>query len=431
MIDSMTRYFLTLALWFACVASPATLIWSVPDDPVMGPNEPGVPKYFSGCNSRAFASAESAPIGYGPDGTPMIQPTIMRSELYINGVMVSERNCAWHPVFGFLYDFKHSHSIMFDPTAFAYGGGPITVLLRVWEVGTSSPQERSYSAPSRSSSFIAARYDFNVFKRVINRATGLWTPVTPAFECLPTVQGHLSNGGYTVSPLSILGWSAPDFLTGWFMANNLLSVTHGLPGGQDYNITPPRFSSDIRDDFFVYPNTPAEPEGDALNGYRPSDGTTHETLSNGFQYWRIRPFRVAAIGTGLPPFNTGEQPPINFYFVYACSVGVADGGSNPGISGDTLYPSGNVYTGVSEIPENQAVLMSTGGLPVASKYLLDEFYGLLMQGYSVRDSADRVYEDIESDNDPFMVVKGDHATRIKNVYIADPYTRSHQSFRGN
>jgi len=419
-----------LTLYLAA-ASQAALIWSVPDDPVMGANAPGVPKYFSGCNSRAFASAESAPMGYGPDGTPMIQPTIIRSELHINGTLVSERNCAWHPIFGFLFDFKHTHSIMFDPTAFAYGGGPITVVLRVWEAGDSSAQERSYSAPSRSSSFIAARYDFNVFKRVISRSTGQWTGVVPEFECLPTVQGHLANGGYAVSPLSTLGWSAPDFLNGWFMCNNILSATHGSPGGPDFNIAPPRFSSDRKDDYFIYPAVPAEAPADGINGYRPNDGSTHEVTSSGYEFWRIRPFRVTAIGTGLPPFNSGEQPPINFYFVYACSVGVADGGSSPGIPGDSLYPNGNVYTGVSSSPENQAVLMSTGGLPVASKNLLDVFYGLLLDGYSVRDAADKVFEDSESDDDPFMVVKGDHATRIKNVYVSDPYVVSQYPFQSN
>ncbi|MBX3097061.1 MAG: hypothetical protein KF812_09380 [Fimbriimonadaceae bacterium] len=233
----------------------------------------------------------------------------------------------------------------------------------------------------------------------------------------------LDDMGYAPTSLSALGWGPHDFLGGWWISNNVLVVTHGAGGGPSPSQSPPRFVSDRDDDSFAYPTTPPLPSADGINGYRPDDGSVVEVTLSGYEYWRIRPYRVASIGTGLPPFNSGNKPPLNLMFVYACSVGTPDTGSGPGISGDSLYPNGNVYTGVSEYPEHQSNVMSDVNLPVSSREHLKVFYSTLKNGYSMRVAADNFAGSLGKSPSQ-IIVKGDHATRLSKVYLPNATVQS-------
>lgn len=134
----------------------AGLIWKVPDDPLV-PGANGVPKYFSGTNSRVFISASSAPQPNPIPGEPdLMEPTIKKHELWINGVKVG----SWEkPPFRPL-SFSASYAYMIDSGAFcAPGDDFITVTLKVWEVGDTSPQVGSYTVPVKNRALSVNRYE--------------------------------------------------------------------------------------------------------------------------------------------------------------------------------------------------------------------------------------------------------------------------------
>lgn len=424
--------------------SDAAIGWRVPDDPVMGTGPDAIPKYFSGCNARAFISAYSLPQS-GGDPAP-VQPTIIKSQLFLNGQFIEEKIAPSGPT-GQVPAFSMGHSVMFDAAHFGGpGAGTITVEQRVWEVGDTSPQVNSYTAPSASESILAGYHSvdyhgyfwYSSIDLMFN-TTWHWTAQSNEMKITGALAPKLNQMSYETDVLNSLQWSAGTFLAGWAGKNIVFAALHGLP---QTNNRPARIFGGSEDPWDSYPGFPQAwppPSNthpvEMINGVLPVAPNIPAVFIGPYEsYWRIRYFRVAQIGTGLPPFNTLAQPPINLAFYYSCDLADGGGNSDPGISGDSLYPNGNVYTGVSSFPENQATVMFSVPVPVAAASTLrDHCFYFLQIGYSVRYAMDKWADFMGiSDWDVSPVhVYGDRATRISRVYISTVGNQSTAFHRNN
>ncbi|MBX3095279.1 MAG: hypothetical protein KF812_00305 [Fimbriimonadaceae bacterium] len=434
------RSVLVLVLVATWTHAIGALGWNVPNDPVMGVGTNAIPEYFSGCNSRAFISAYTLSEGEGE--TQTLTPSIVKSQLFINDELIEEQNCPVHPTLGIpLPLFSMGHSIMFD--AAHYGGagvGTIVIKQKVWEYGSTSPAENSYSVSSKSDAILAGYHSVDAngyawysYVDIWSTTQWAWTPYSAEYKISNALTSKFAQMDYDPDVLNSMNWAASTFLSGWSGKNNIFVALHGAPaeGG-----LPPLLFGASEDPWSAYPGFPsAWPPPTAsfplelIIGTYPEPATTPSaTIASNVSLWRIRYYRIAQIGTGLPPFNTSAEPPINLAFIYSCEVASGGGNSDPGIAGDSLYPNGNVYTAVSEFPENQSAVMFEESVQIAAATALrDHCYYWMQIGYSVRRAMDK-WEDYMADSDTVFGdsadVYGDHATRISRVYLPSYLSQS-------
>lgn len=355
-----------LLLWGG--VTQAGLIWSVPDDPN------GIPQYFSGTNSRAFIAASSAPTPDPNGGLPTLEPTIVKHELWLNDHMISR----WEKPANRPNIFTARHHIMFDSAYYAggNGNGPITVQLKVWEVGDTVPQENSYPVQAINNAIIANRNEWEVKKLAWSESLQSWVSLSGSFF-FSEVADDFSLMKRPVIGVSHFRWNAADVLDQLGGKNIVVWNAHGLAGQPgNFQIEPPRVYSGSDDRSGNAPSGPPFTGPgyliERVNGYRPLPPLKYESGGSIAQWVRVRPWRIEQIGTGLPPFNSLGEPPLNIVLLSVCQAGVV-GASDPGLPGDLLYPNGNVYSEVSSFSENQGVvipfediMLNQGGLRYSS-----------------------------------------------------------------
>ena len=136
----------------------------------------------------------------------------------------------------------------------------------------------------------------------------------------------------------------------------------------------------------------------------------------------VLPARIAAVGSGMPPFNSGV-PPICFAFIAACDTSGGDPelpGYGNAFAEGLLYPYNNAYFLAPN--ENMAqcgykITFQTDQNLVCTQAL----YSALCSGWTVDQARFRSYIAYKGDNKPlsatdYMAVWGQFQTRVHGVY---------------
>lgn len=226
------------------------------------------------------------------------------------------------------------------------------------------------------------------------------------YRALPSSSSRLPIMGYDLqSYVNSLGWTAIEFGADAQDCNILHVHSHGNSSF---------IWSDSNDYWYEYLGWP--PDG---NTQRPPTniygGSTPIAAPTGSI--NLYDQRVAANGSGLPPFNSTGKPPINLAYIGACSAAVdntfADG---------TLYPYGNAFTGVSSWPENQSCVGYALSFKSNQTRAVNEaFWEHVKETYTVTEARVEAFDAYQGSNKPsyatdFMHVWGDYYTRLKGVY---------------
>lgn len=376
-----------LMCYFGAPAPCETLIWL--------PEDTSPPNYFSGANSRVRA--------YGCVWNGTLGLTHVR--LWIGeGPPLVDYEVPWHP---FLYVNEVQIRIMFDSAHFD-DGDVVEVTFELTDTDNVVHQE-SISIPVYNKASLFGRFDLDCQPLFWKEATGQWS--TGGDECfgVPVAEDYFAPYGNlnyrNHHRNTMLGWDKVDLLQALSDVNVFYVHTHG---------SQTHFWTDKNDYHFSYPNPPAiSPE----NAFAVTVPLNYQ--QTGFT---LKPTRIAANGTGLPPFNSTGLPPINVAFLDAC-----DAGTDNSFAEALLYPGGNFYTGYLWFPENQAEVGYAISFQAGQTADCNEaFWGTLADGYTVHEARLEVYEAYDGSNKPanpvdLMHVWGDFYTRLSGVYTGSAY----------
>jgi|GEM_PF-1692871 len=327
-----------------------------------------MPKYFSGANNRASAKATV-------NGTTL---GITRWELWLNDQKTAEADVPPGPLGLYLHEV--APAIMFTSTKFPPGTN-ISIVLKVWTTDGPDPVE-AWSAPVPKKDIAA----------IFGRSEWEDPPTAPPAGAHAT-KPHVQSANYDVSRFFVSpGWNTANVQEALGECSLFYAHTHG-----DVE----KFQTDLDEQFVWAMATYGDPNVLAL--------------------------RTAAIGSGLPPFNSTEKPPITIAFMDACETGATDS-----FSSAFLFPSRNAYSPMKV--ENQAYVGWVVSPDVeVSGSASDAFWGSLAAGSTVLSARKAVFvrliEEGHSDIDPglltneimdsFLRIHGDEFTRLHSVYTGN------------
>jgi hypothetical protein len=378
-----------------------------------------LPRYWSGTNSRAFMYAH---VTYPTKGLTGYVFTI-------GGEEVDAGEFPPDPA-GKKYVYDVPCFFMFDSTHFTPPGRAVEIKLTVWDTDGNMTED-SYTANCWNTAAIWGRYDLEIDPWTFHWSTrpnydGEWEQGTESWGGCRVVQENLFPIHYNGLALNTArGWTATQFLAGIVPATTVYVNTHG--GADDFlwqGISTSQFESDKSDytlwrDPHAYTPPTQHPEyviPEHLRGTMQPPPTSENFV--------IKPTRMSAHGTGLPPFNTGT-PPINLAYVDGCECGVGPPeGYDMQFSEAFLYPGGNYYTGYSPLPENQSFCSYLVKTDIdATQAVAQAFWKNLVDGLTVwqaRDEAFIAYQKIAEDEPEFaqewMTIYGDFHTKLHHVY---------------
>lgn len=214
-------------------------------------------------------------------------------------------------------------------------------------------------------------------------------------------------------------WNGEDFFNALTGKNLLLLATHGGPAfyGSFGNVT--GFLTDRDDIDHLYPNVPSSPpDRELLTAQYPDfpqlkmdysinpdfEGTFHRVLS----------YTSVMQGSGLTPFNSTGEPPLQILFSTACSLA-----HNPEIGSELaqefLYPYKNLY--VPTAPENQAAVLSIGVVSInKTRNYMVSFIELMEETFTVNQAVMRMRQDASLLPEGAFIVKGDPDATAVGVY---------------
>lgn len=349
---------------------------------------------------------------------PLMEPTIVKHELWLNNELISQWVKSWNRP----NSFHARYHIMFDSAYYAggNGNGPITVKLKVWEAGDTVPQENSYTVQAINNAIIANRNEWEVKRIFWDEGTTQWYSYTGS-HFFDAVEDDFLGIKRPVTAISHFRWDAADVLDVLGGKNMLIWASHGH-GGEPGNfpVNPPRVYSGTDDLSGQAPSGPPHYGPgftmERVNGYRPIPPAKYEDTGEVVDWVRLRTWRINQMGTGLPPFNTTATPPVNVGLFVVCDAG-AQGSNDPGLSGDLLYPSGNVYVGISSFPENQAVVIPESAVLINQiRVRTNQFMNRLEAGDTVAEAVihfEQEYDGVSATASVF----GDPHTRVRFVYM--------------
>ncbi|GIK31440.1 MAG: hypothetical protein BroJett009_04320 [Armatimonadota bacterium] len=327
-----------------------------------------MPKYFSGANNRASAKATV-------NGTTL---GITRWELWLNDQKTAEADVPPGPLGLYLHEV--APAIMFTSTKFPPGTN-ISIVLKVWTTDGPDPVE-AWSAPVPKKDIAA----------IFGRSEWEDPPTAPTAGAHAT-KPHVQSANYDVSRFFVSpGWNVANVQEALGECSLFYASTHG-----DVE----KFQTDL-DEQFVW----------AMEQY----GNPN-----------VLSLRTAAIGTGLPPFNSTERPPITIAFMESCETGATDS-----FSSAFLFPSRNAYSPMKV--ENQAYIGYTikVGVDIARE-VSDTFWRAMERGSTVLGARWSVFMHLIdaglSDLNPDDLTH-DMLNLIMPIY-GDTFTRLHSVYTGN
>lgn len=350
-----------------------------------------LPNYFSGTNSRISGHAHVGPGSMG----------FTEAWLLVGGVEAYHET---RPVpDGEEWLANWNVNVMFDSTVFP-SGQSVQVEFKVRD-DTGALYSGFASIPVINRAVIYGRFDMDVWPVTWASSRYEYVLGNSNWASTDVVQNKLAEIGYGIHALvTSLLWEATGHSADIGQATSFYVASHGGSGGGGF------FRTDADDYFPQYSGNPSGPPTtppEFMNGVTPMGASWHQIL----------PIRVAANGTGLPPFNSGE-PPINLAFVMACATA-----TDNELAEAFLYPLGNAYTGAPlSFPENQAQCGYSINVRLDDyQAQATRFFQSLKEGYTAnaaRVHAQQAYS-VELDEN-FLIVWGDFATKLKGVYQGNP-----------
>jgi hypothetical protein len=351
------------------------------------PDDSPVPHYFSGTNSRVHA------YGHVTNGTL----GITHVRVWIGpGDPIIDEEIPPEPI-PYVYDIQLR--IMFDSTRFDDGAQvQVTVELTDSDEHVNS---QTMTVPVYNKVSLFGRHDMDV--QPLYWENGQY--VFRGQECygVPTVEAYFRPLGdlnyHRARVNTTLGWDKYAMLPGVGDSNVFYVHTHGDETS---------FWTDKNDYHFAYPNPPT---------IAPENAYALTVPSGDLHGFALKPTRIAANGSGLPPFNSTGIPPVNLAFLDTCGAG-----TDNDFAEALLYPGGNFYTGYSWYPECQSeVGYAMTKMSDQTRACNEAFWERLEAGYTVHEARLKAYEAYKGDNKPashidFMHVWGDFYTRLKGVY---------------
>lgn len=273
---------------------------------------------------------------------------------------------------------------MFTSTKFPPGTN-ISIVLKVWTTDGPDPVE-AWSAPVPKKDIAA----------IFGRSEWEDPPTAPTAGAHAT-KPHVQSANYDVSRFFVSqGWNTANVEEALGECSLFYANTHS---------TDIKFQTDV-DEQFVWAMAP-------------------------YGNPNVLALRTAAIGSGLPPFNSTERPPITIAFLDSCLAG-----SSHHFSTGFLFPLQNAFS--QPQIENQAfvgwVFLVASPSPRDSTTV---FWNRLMLGQTVGQATTAMVKDwlrslgFEPDADPnfnpedYAKVYGDEYTRLAAVYngLSNPPTR--------
>ena len=139
----------------------------------------------------------------------------------------------------------------------------------------------------------------------------------------------------------------------------------------------------------------------------------------------VEPYRTPQMGSGLPPFNSTGNPPINLAFLVNCGSGANEEFLK------FCFPYENAY---GPWLENQAFIGFTPSINISDEFYITVLFIVpLADGYTVNHAraevltqADPPIRSFPSGSDPGheltvtdMPIYGDRFTRIRSVYTGN------------
>lgn len=350
-----------------------------------------MPYYFSGTNARIFMT-----VG-------MTFDSIKQIKMWIGGEVVWDESYP-DPYVSGIWQLSAGHDLMFDSTQFA-NGTELEVKFEIWGWG-SSHRIKTESAQVVNQAVLYGRYDLEISFLTKNSA-GNWVMASGGdeepYRVLPSSSSRLASMGYDIRKyVTTLGWAAEEFGVDSQDCNVLHVNTHGATTF---------FWSDTNDYWYEYIFGLPNDYTHITNVYGCSTPQGAPTGSI-----NLLDYRVAANGTGLPPFNSTAKPPINLAYFDCCSAGVTNEFAEA-----TLYPYGNVYAGMYSSENQSSVGYAITVSASQARNVAEAFWQRLEDRYTVTEARYQAYDAYQGGNKPgnateFMHVWGDFYARLKGVY---------------
>jgi hypothetical protein len=207
---------------------------------------------------------------------------------------------------------------------------------------------------------------------------------------------------HKVRRITTIGWDRNDFLPGVGDSNVFYVHTHG---NDEF------FWMDTNDYHYDRLGSPGPPDNAYAEIAPPSD-------LHGFA---LKPTRVTANGSGLPPFNSTGIPPVNLAFVDSCTTGTTNS-----FALAFLYPYGNSYTPPLSSEDQAEVGYNITKETEQTRRCNDAFWGALEDGKTVNRARFELFQAYEGTNEPafatdLLHVWGDFYMRLKGVYTGSEF----------
>jgi hypothetical protein len=328
-----------------------------------------VPLYFSGTNSRAFYRASVSP--------PHNHIAVF--ELYLNDILTLQLNTPCVPGPRNPYLAVQEGAVMFDSFYFAYPLSTITVKCRVkaetYPGGSSEWFEHTYSAPSKNA---AALF-------------GYWqTEGMTGGNTVAVATAKLGEVQYPCIGITYYGWTFDNYAS--LIAENR-NVVHHHSHGNALGVT---------DGCAIWSDPEGIWYGNDIWG-RQEDG------------WpSIEAMRIQQMGSGLPPYNSTQKPPINLAVHMSCLNVVG----NESTCVTFLYPYSNTFVNYSE---NQSFISWRIKVKIAdTAELTEHLFEALVSGLKAIETAQYMIDNAPTNNyiyehdDAHAVADGE--ARLRRVY---------------
>jgi hypothetical protein len=358
-------------------------------------------------------------------------PTIHRHELWINNTMIA----SWVRPPNRPLVFSANYAYMIDSGAFCGpGDDTITVTLKVWETGDVSPQVGSYTVPVKNRALTVNRYEWEMSQRNFNEANNNWsTGFTGShyLDMMPSLMPLINRSNQSLYNRSFVNgqpryWNGEDFFNAMTGKNFLLLGTHGIGeyySGYGFSLAPETDRFDV-DHLFPIPPAQFPKRRELLSWQFPLFPQLRQDFvaNNGSHigtFHRIKSYTSVAQGSGLTPFNSTGEPPLQILFSMACFLGgdfIPNGPTN--LASEFLYPYKNTYS--TTFPENQAAVFAAGGVTInKAREYMTTFVTLLDETLTVNQAVARIRANVSLLPEGDFVVVGDADATAKGVYTGN------------
>ncbi len=336
-----------------------------------------MPKYFSGTDSRILTSTGlfGNRIGYNR----------FKFTLSCNGETPLVKDVPITYPDGIIYNKHADIGLMFDSSHYP-DGATVTVTIEAWDLYGGHYGPMSGTAPVKNKALIAEHPD------------GILGAETTA--------ATLYGTNYTQRALDSASWTPTDYFSQMSGCNVVYYSGHGNVDEQAAGNYP-------------LPGQDRMYTGAVL--YSPARFPDYESERQGH------------MGTGLPPFNSTGQPPINFMFLYACMCGKTNNFIRAIWPYDNHYGEWGMYGPWSV---NQALVDYPVEVQLQHAFrVANRFMGKMRDGYLPEDAIKAVTEAAKTETihisklaDPIdwiaptredFTLWGDPNARIKSVYTYD------------